>query len=64
MSTDARVVNPLPPQRRIVTGHDANGRSIHAKDHEFTTEIVKTPVRTVGFKVSAETNVAGGTVGE
>jgi hypothetical protein len=52
MTSEAIIVNPLPPQRRIVTGHDANGRSIHALDQEFNTQVITTPVRTVGMQVS------------
>jgi hypothetical protein len=51
MTSEPKIVNPLPPQRRIVTGHDAKGRSIHASDQEFKTQVITTPVRTVGMQV-------------
>ena len=51
MSKDHGIVDPLPPQRRVVTGHDANGRSLHASDTSFTPQVIVTPVRTVGMQV-------------
>lgn len=32
----------LPPVRRVVTGHDANGRAVFKSDDEFPTKIIPT----------------------
>ncbi len=43
--------NPLPDVRRIVTGHNESGQSIHVVDSRFPTQIIRANDRVVGYKV-------------